>query len=84
MKKNQGKKVFKAIGIIGLIIAIIGVILFVGGACGGTITGYKGADGKYYSDLGAKGSLDFLCVPGIIMAIIGGIVFFVWKNNKDE
>ena len=38
---------------VALIICIIGIIMFVIGSTTGTITGYQGADGQYYSNPGA-------------------------------
>ena len=72
------------LAVIFLIIMIIGIVLFVIGATTGTITGYQGADGKYYSDVDAVGSNDYLMLPGFIVAIIGGIGFRWTKPGKKK
>ncbi len=59
---------------IGTILIIIGVIIFIIGACTGTITGYQGADGLYYSDPGAVGSREWMCAPALIMVVVGVII----------
>ena len=65
----------KGVCVVALIVAVIGIAMFISGACFGTIEGYKGADGKYYSNPDAKGSLEWMCTPGLIMGVVGGIVF---------
>ena len=66
---------------IAIIVCIIGVIMFVIGACTGTITGYQGADGLYYSDPRAVGSNEWMCMPGFILAVVGGIIAKVAKDS---
>lgn len=69
---------------IALIICIIGIIVFVIGATTGTITGYQGADGKYYSYPDAVGSNEWMCMPGFLMAIGGGFVYKSTKNINND
>lgn len=68
---------------IALIICIIGVILFVIGSTTGTITGYQGADGKYYSNPDATGSNEWMCMPGFVLAGVGGFVYLVSKGSNE-
>ena len=58
----------------GTILIIIGIIIFIIGACTGTITGYQGANGLYYYDPGAVGSREWMCTPAFIMVVIGVII----------
>ena len=78
--KNSVGKVIMVLGIIAL---VIGVIMFVVGATTGTITGYQGADGQYYSDPGASGSNEWMCTPGFVIALLGAGVGFVGYCMKD-
>ena len=59
---------------IGTILIIVGVIFCIIGACTGTITGYQGSNGLYYSDLGAVGSNEWMCMPALIAVIVGIII----------
>ena len=70
------------IATIALTICIIGILIFVLGSTTGTISGYQGADGKYYSDYGAKGSNEWMCTPGFLMALGGGYVYKVTKDKE--
>lgn len=72
----------KPIRVIALIVCILGIAMFVIGACTGTITGYRGANGQYYSDPDAVGSRDWMCMPGFLMAVGGGFVAKVTKEDK--
>ena len=71
----------KNLKVIALIVCIVGIALFVIGATTGTITGYQGANGLFYSDPGAVSSNEWMCMPGLIMAIIGGIMC---KLTRDK
>lgn len=66
---------------IALIVCIIGVVMFVIGACTGTVTGYQGANGLYYSNPNSVGSNEWMCMPGFIMAAVGGFVLWVIKKQ---
>lgn len=79
--ENKGKPdVFKIVHILSLVILVAGIAMFVIGATTGTITGYQGADGQYYSDPDAVGSNEWMCMPGFIMAVIGGFTYKVSKK----
>lgn len=78
--RNSVGKVMLALGIIGL---IIGVFMFIVGSTTGTITGYQGANGQYYSNPGATGSNEWMCTPGFIIALLGAGVGFVGLLVKD-
>lgn len=77
----QGHNLLFNIRCIAIIACITGVIMFIIGACTGTITGYKGADGLYYSDPRSVGSNEWLCMPGLILAVVGGFVAWVTKKS---
>ena len=66
---------------IATIVCIIGIIMFIIGACTGTVTGYQGANGLYYSDPRSVGSNEWMCMPGFILAAAGGFVVWVTKNS---
>ncbi len=66
---------------IGKVLIIIGIILFVIGSVTGTITGYQGANGLFYADPGAVGSREWMCLPALIMVVIGIIINK--KQKKD-
>lgn len=68
---------------VALIICIIGVIIFVIGSTTGTITGYQGADGQYYSNPGATSSNEWMCTPGVLLAVGGGFVYWVSKKSNE-
>ena len=73
MKKSVGKVILA----LGIIVLCVGIIMFVVGATTGTISGYKGADGQYYCDPGAVGSNEWMCAPGIVIALLGVGALFV-------
>ena len=70
----------KKIRMIALIVCIIGVIVFGVGATTGTITGYQGANGLYYSDVNAVGSNEWMCMPGFLMAAAGGFILWITQE----
>lgn len=68
---------------VALIICIIGVIMFIIGSTTGTVTGYQGADGQYYSNPGATSSNEWMCMPGFLLAGGGGFVYWVSKKSNE-
>lgn len=65
--------------IVGAGMCLIGVVMFILAATTGTITGYQGIDGTYYSDPSAVGSNDWMGTPGFLLAILG---FFIYAKSK--
>ncbi len=71
--------------LIALAVCIVGIVIFIYGATTGTVTGYKGANGLYYTNPGTKSTHDWMCVPGLIIAVIGGIsVYVISKKNSSS
>ena len=64
------------------VVIIIGIIIFIIGAATGTITGYQGANGQYYSNPDAVGSREWMCVPALIMIGVGVVINKAGKNSK--
>lgn len=75
---NQGRS--NTIRTIGILVCVIGIIVFVIGASTGSVTGYRGANGLYYSDPGATSSNEWMCIPGLIMAVGGGLTAKIFKS----
>ena len=66
--------------LIALIVCILGIVIFVYGSTTGTIVGYQGADGLYYSSPDAVGSNEWMCTPAFILAAVGGFVYWLTKD----
>ncbi len=66
------------------VICVTGVLMFFIGAATGTVTGYRGADGRYYSYPGSTGSRDWMITPGLLMAVGGGIGYGAISLLTDE
>ena len=64
---------------IAIILLIVGIIMFLIGATTGTVSGYQGANGLYYST--SAGSNEWMCLPGFIIAAIGGVI--LWATKKS-
>ena len=67
----------KNIRTVALVVCVIGIAIFLIGATTGTITGYQGANGQYYSDVSAVGSNEWMCMPGFLMAAGGGFILWI-------
>ena len=66
----------------GKFLIILGVIIFLIGSATGTITGYQGADGQYYSNPDAVGSREWMCGPALCMVVVGYVLNRVGKDKK--
>lgn len=73
----------KILRYIALICLMLGILMFFIGATTGTVTGYKDANGKYYSNPGSRGSNEGLCIPGLLIAAADGFVLF-WTPDPSE
>ncbi len=72
--------------LIGLIVLIAGILMFTIYECTTTVTGYKGANGQYYSDPSIPETGPFLWMSpvGVICMIVGGFMFLLNKKDKNE
>lgn len=69
--------------VMALIVLILAIIFFIIGSTTGTIEGYQGADGQYYSNPGAVGSNEWMCMPSFIVGAIAAVVLWITKENKS-
>lgn len=67
---------------IGIVLIVVGIVFFIIGSATGTITGYQGANGLYYSNANAVGSNEWMCMPAFIIAIVGVVLYA--KGKKKE
>lgn len=74
----------KIIKTIAAAVCIVGVIMFFVGSTTGTVTGYKGANGQYYSYPDSVGSRDWMIMPGFFMGLGGGFVAFAASAFDDD